>query len=344
MFPWVSSVVVVPTPAWFLPGPSNVVQITSPRSFVQLSGSDAAWAGKAVHTNAPTTNARPARSLKCFIAHLSISRPSCGAVRFVPRRETQTVFRKQVSTQLGLWPGFAEPVSSLRNLFGPSSACQANYRKLGRNYYFSEGRPATSTTTEPATTSRPFRRSFTPDGWRDSDPTDRGRRTTFPRWLVQAALDPLPSGHGTPNETPMTPHDDLTQLEAELASVEGEYFPAASDDHLAARRADLVRRIVAIERKLDPALDHELSSAEAERGLSDAQRQRQRERAERERREWERWRYQRSKLPPEQRGPVLKIGERACRYCGDSFKPANARQRHCTDAHRLAGWRENRAA
>jgi hypothetical protein len=42
VLPCVSSVVVVPTPAWLLPGPSNVVHVTVPCTFVQLSGSGAA--------------------------------------------------------------------------------------------------------------------------------------------------------------------------------------------------------------------------------------------------------------------------------------------------------------
>lgn len=44
VFPFVSVVSVDPTPPLFLPGPSNVVQVTVPRSFVQLSGSGAATA------------------------------------------------------------------------------------------------------------------------------------------------------------------------------------------------------------------------------------------------------------------------------------------------------------
>ena len=42
VLPCVSSEVVVPTPAWFFPGPSKLVQVTVPLSFVQLSGSGAA--------------------------------------------------------------------------------------------------------------------------------------------------------------------------------------------------------------------------------------------------------------------------------------------------------------
>ena len=42
--PWVWVSVVVPTPAWLLPGPSNVVQLTVPCVLVQLSASGAAKA------------------------------------------------------------------------------------------------------------------------------------------------------------------------------------------------------------------------------------------------------------------------------------------------------------
>ena len=47
VLPWVSLVVVDPTPAWLLPGPSNVVQVTSPCTRSQLLGSGAANAGAA---------------------------------------------------------------------------------------------------------------------------------------------------------------------------------------------------------------------------------------------------------------------------------------------------------
>jgi hypothetical protein len=42
VLPWVSSVDVEPTPPWLLPGPSNVVHVTVPCVFVQLSGNGAA--------------------------------------------------------------------------------------------------------------------------------------------------------------------------------------------------------------------------------------------------------------------------------------------------------------
>jgi hypothetical protein len=42
VLPLVSSVVVLPTPAWLLPGPSNVVQVTVPRTRSQFSGSGSA--------------------------------------------------------------------------------------------------------------------------------------------------------------------------------------------------------------------------------------------------------------------------------------------------------------
>src|SRR5918911_496695 len=62
------------------------------------------------------------------------------------------------------------------------------------------------------------------------------------------------------------------------------------------------------------------------------------------RREWERWRYQRSLLPPEKRGKMMQVGERECRWCGDYFEPHTLRQRYCTDTCRkLAHKRRARA-
>lgn len=45
-------------------------------------------------------------------------------------------------------------------------------------------------------------------------------------------------------------------------------------------------------------------------------------------REWERWRYQRSKLPPEKRGPMMEPGQRQCKYCGGFFEPTTLAQRN----------------
>jgi predicted nucleic acid-binding Zn ribbon protein len=52
--------------------------------------------------------------------------------------------------------------------------------------------------------------------------------------------------------------------------------------------------------------------------------------AEQLRKEWEQWRHRRSQLPENLRGPMLQVGQRECRYCGDHFTPVNFRQRFCT--------------
>jgi hypothetical protein len=131
----------------------------------------------------------------------------------------------------------------------------------------------------------------------------------------------------------VSPRRELERLEAELERIEDEHGPGS------AQSAELVARIVAIERELDPGLDQELARMDG--ALTDVQRRRLHKRQERERREWERWRHRRSKLPPEERGPMLEVGQRECRYCGDAFWPANARQRYCSDAHRKAAHRRN---
>ena len=58
VLPWVSSDVVVPTPAWLLPGPSKVVHVTVPLSFVQLSGRGAALEPSGTTANAIASNGR----------------------------------------------------------------------------------------------------------------------------------------------------------------------------------------------------------------------------------------------------------------------------------------------
>src|SRR3954452_4711109 len=56
VFPCVVDSVVVPTPAWLLPGPSKVVHVTVPWVLVQLSGSGAApeLPGEATTSAAPS--------------------------------------------------------------------------------------------------------------------------------------------------------------------------------------------------------------------------------------------------------------------------------------------------
>jgi hypothetical protein len=68
-----------------------------------------------------------------------------------------------------------------------------------------------------------------------------------------------------------------------------------------------------------------------ERRRSDSWEYRRRKRDEQLRREWERWRYQRSKLPPGKRGPMMEVGQRICRYCENPFVPSTLRERYCKD-------------
>jgi hypothetical protein len=61
------------------------------------------------------------------------------------------------------------------------------------------------------------------------------------------------------------------------------------------------------------------------------------------RREWEQWRYQRSKLPPERRGRMMELGQRSCKRCDLFFEPATLRQRYCCDTCRKLAHKERRA-
>jgi hypothetical protein len=78
VLPCVSSMVVSPTPAWFFPGPSKVVQVTCPWTFVQFSGSGAAPAPDMPNTetaakHAGTTAIAITRLIKALAP--SIERP-----------------------------------------------------------------------------------------------------------------------------------------------------------------------------------------------------------------------------------------------------------------------------
>jgi hypothetical protein len=59
-------------------------------------------------------------------------------------------------------------------------------------------------------------------------------------------------------------------------------------------------------------------------------------------REWERWRYRRSKLPPDQRGRMMEPGQRECRWCDGFFWPSTLRQRYCTDSCRKLAHKRRR--
>ncbi|MEK6326295.1 MAG: hypothetical protein AABM66_02065 [Actinomycetota bacterium] len=133
----------------------------------------------------------------------------------------------------------------------------------------------------------------------------------------------------------------LGRLEAQLDRVENEFFAlrenghrgSGREAHLAEERAELIRRIVEVETKVNPEVREDLEAdQEANRLAKLGWHQRRRE--ETLRREWEQWKYRRSKLPPEQRGPMMKLGQRECRYCGAFFVPRTLRQRHCDDTCR----------
>jgi hypothetical protein len=127
--------------------------------------------------------------------------------------------------------------------------------------------------------------------------------------------------------------DDLERLEEELARVEDDYFAARSNGgvpaELEARRRALIERIVQLERKVKPEVRADLEADEQARRRNGLD-WHGRKRDEVLRREWEQWRYRRSKLPSEQRPPMMKMGQRECRYCGGYFEPTTLRQRHCT--------------
>jgi hypothetical protein len=74
VLPWVSSIDVEPTPPWFFPGPSNVVHVTVPCVFVQLSGSGAADADIAEPPTNRTVVAAVNRSFRMKIHPLNFPR------------------------------------------------------------------------------------------------------------------------------------------------------------------------------------------------------------------------------------------------------------------------------
>lgn len=129
---------------------------------------------------------------------------------------------------------------------------------------------------------------------------------------------------------------ELARLEADLERVEERYFAARANGGVPAEleleRRKLIEAIVEIERELDPDVRRNPETS--------YQRQRYRELG----REWERWRYRRSKLPKHERGPMMKVGQRECPYCGDYFEPATMRQRYCTPTHRKMAHKRERGS
>lgn len=148
--------------------------------------------------------------------------------------------------------------------------------------------------------------------------------------------------------------DELRRLEDHLAALEAAHdFEAGGEspeiEALIGRIAELSAELDADEDRMLEAMAPERrvsrfptiykpAPTEAERQAADARERalasKQRRRDEQLRREWERWRYQRAKLPPAQRGPMLKIGERECRYCGAVFVVDHLRRRFCPGTNR----------
>ena len=139
---------------------------------------------------------------------------------------------------------------------------------------------------------------------------------------------------------------ELARLEAELERVEERYFAARANGgapaELELERRKLIEAIVELERKLDPKVRADFEADQEARRRNELTPY-QRRREDYLRREWEQWRYARSKLPADERGPMLRVGQRACRWCGDPFEPANLRQRFCDDACRLKHHRASRS-
>jgi len=75
VFPCVSVLVVVPTPAWLFPGPSNVAHVTVPLSFVQLSGNGPAPTGTAANATATMSAKELSQSASCHFSDSGIRSP-----------------------------------------------------------------------------------------------------------------------------------------------------------------------------------------------------------------------------------------------------------------------------
>jgi hypothetical protein len=127
----------------------------------------------------------------------------------------------------------------------------------------------------------------------------------------------------------MSDSGQLERLEYELVELEAGVFDRGRDE-LRPRMDDLIARIA----ELSATVDAQADSETQERSREAAPSWHQRKREEQLQREWERWRYQRSKLPREKRGRMMSPGQRECRYCGRFFEPSTLRQRYCADSHR----------
>ena len=75
VFPWVSAIVVSPTPAWFMPGPSNVMQVGSLRRFKLLAGLCLVVGALMVAATNPDLTPEPAQAVMPEpLRELSVSR------------------------------------------------------------------------------------------------------------------------------------------------------------------------------------------------------------------------------------------------------------------------------
>jgi hypothetical protein len=111
---------------------------------------------------------------------------------------------------------------------------------------------------------------------------------------------------------------------ARLARLDAEYRDRGYDGRMVAE----ARRLAADLGEAPPAWARPANPAPAP--PEDGESWHRRRRDEQLRREWERWRYQRSKLPPGRRGRMMEPGQRQCRWCETFFEPTTLRQRYCT--------------
>jgi hypothetical protein len=130
--------------------------------------------------------------------------------------------------------------------------------------------------------------------------------------------------------------DPLDRLSAEYREVAERFRAGDHDAQLRLReiRGAIRERVAAEYEAAHEPKPRDIAPAERRQRARAERRRYAEQRAERLTKEWERWRYQRSKLPPDQRGPMLRPGQRACRYCRAAFTPATLRQRYCSPTHR----------
>jgi hypothetical protein len=128
---------------------------------------------------------------------------------------------------------------------------------------------------------------------------------------------------------------ELARVVRELDAIEDKCFVGSQwvgdlSPADAVRQRQLIERIVALEPLADPDLAAE-RKADAEHARIAELPYHHRQVEEQLKREWERWRYRRSKLPPDKRRrTMMTVGQRECRYCGACIWPTTLRQRYHT--------------